>query len=78
MWTFFAVIAVGTGLAAEPAAQGSVATDRAALEAPYVATGGTSWTNSTNWKTEAPLGDWHGVSTDDDGRVRRLVSAATG
>ena len=67
-----AAAAVWTGLAADAAAQGSVAADRVALAALYDATGGESWTNSTNWKTTAPLGDWHGVTTDDDGRVTRL------
>ena len=43
-------------------AQGSVATDRAALEALYDATGGADWTASTNWKTGAALGDWFGVT----------------
>ena len=55
--------------AADAVAQGSVETDRAALEALYDATGGPAWTNSTNWKTAAPLGEWHGVTTDDTGRV---------
>ena len=41
-------------------AQSSVATDRAALEALYDATGGPSWTDSTSWKTDAPLGEWYG------------------
>ena len=49
--------------------QGSVETDRAALEALYDATGGADWTDSTNWKTDAPLGEWHGVTTDHAGRV---------
>ena len=53
-------------------AQGSVATDRAALEALYDATGGANWTTSTNWKSGVPLRDWHGVRTDSDGRVRRV------
>ena len=69
------LLAAGTlwaGLTADAAAQGSAATDRAALEALYDATGGARWTNSRNWKTQAPLGDWHGVSTDAAGRVRRL------
>ena len=57
------------GLAADAAAQGSVAMDRAALEALYDATGGQTWTNTTNWKTDAPLREWHGVSTDSSGRV---------
>ncbi len=42
--------------------------DRAVLAAFYDATGGPGWRVSTNWKTEAPLRDWHGVTTDDDGR----------
>ena len=68
------LVAVGAyaGLAANAVAQDSVATDRAALEALYDATGGQTWTSSTNWKTDAPLGEWHGVSTDASGRVRRL------
>ena len=43
--------------------------DRAALVALYNATGGPSWVNSDNWLTDAPLRDWHGVDTDDAGRV---------
>ena len=43
--------------------------ERAALEAFYDATGGPGWTRSTNWKTAVPLGQWHGVTTDVDGRV---------
>ncbi len=46
--------------------------DRAVLEALYDATGGAGWTDSTNWKTPAPLDDWYGVTTDADGRVSRL------
>ena len=66
------VVAICAGLAAGAAAQGTAATDRAALEALYDVTGGPGWIENTNWRTSAPLGDWHGVSTDDDGRVRRL------
>ena len=50
-------------------AQGSVETDRAALEAFYDATDGPNWTDSTNWKTDAPLSEWFGVTTDANGRV---------
>ena len=53
-------------------AQGTVATDRAALVALYDATGGANWTNSANWKTTEPLSRWYGVATDSDGRVTRL------
>lgn len=47
------------GFAAEALAQGSVATDRAALEAFYDATGGPDWSINTNWKTSAPLHPRH-------------------
>ena len=46
--------------------------DRAALVVLYHATGGPDWTNSDNWLTDAPLGEWHGVTTDPFGRVVRL------
>ena len=67
-----AVVIVWVGLAGDAVAQGSVASDRSALEALYDRTGGASWTNSTNWKTSAPLGDWYGVTTDASGRVTEL------
>ncbi len=53
-------------------AQDDAASDRAVLEALYDATGGDGWTNRTNWKTAARPGDWHGVTTDADGRVTGL------
>ena len=43
--------------------------DRFVLEAFHRATEGSGWTRSTGWLTDAPLGEWHGVETDDDGRV---------
>ena len=46
--------------------------DRAALEALYHATDGPNWTNSSNWTTGASLGDWHGVTVDNRGRVSAL------
>ena len=46
--------------------------DRAVLVALYDATGGTNWTNNTNWLTDAPMGQWHGVTTDVSGRVTQL------
>ena len=33
---------------------------------------GESWTTSTNWLSGAPLGDWYGVETNEQGRVTRL------
>ena len=67
-----AAVSLSGGLAAEVAGEGSPATDRAALEALYDATRGPEWTDSTNWKTAAPLGEWYGVTTDADGRVTEL------
>ena len=46
--------------------------DRAVLEALYHATGGPNWRNSTNWLTDAPLDEWAGVQTNDNGRVMSL------
>ncbi|MCY3664296.1 MAG: SUMF1/EgtB/PvdO family nonheme iron enzyme [Gemmatimonadetes bacterium] len=48
------------------------ATDRAALEALYHATNGDNWTNNNNWLSDRPLGEWHGVTADDKGRVVEL------
>ena len=57
---------------APPAASGSVKTDREALVALYNATDGENWRNSDNWLSDAPLGEWTFVQTDDDGRVALL------
>ena len=46
--------------------------DRAALEALYRATDGANWVDNTNWLSDAPLGDWYGVNTNDSGRVTGL------
>ena len=43
--------------------------DREILEAVYEVLRGSEWTNSENWLTNRPLGDWHGVTTDGEGRV---------
>ena len=73
-----AAVALWVGLAADAAAQGNAASDRAALEALYDATGGPGWTDSTNWKTSAPTGEWFGVSTDPAGRVTWLELPGNG
>ncbi len=46
--------------------------DRTALVALYNAADGPNWVNSEKWLTEAPLGEWYGVETDESGRVVRL------
>ena len=47
-------------------------TDRQALTAFYNATDGDNWLNNTNWLTDAPLSEWNGVSTNNEGRVVSL------
>ena len=73
-----ATAASWTAFAAGAAAQDGAASDRSTLEAFYDATGGESWTDSTNWKTETPLDTWYGVTTDTDGRVTRLELGENG
>ena len=53
------------------AVAGSPATDRAALMAFYKATDGDYWEEryKVNWLSNAPLGEWFGVTTDENGRV---------
>ncbi len=46
--------------------------DRAALAAFYEATDGPNWHNSENWLTDAPLGEWFGVTTNREGRLTWL------
>ena len=49
---------------------GSVASDRAALVALYNSTGGASWIIRTNWLSDRPLNEWHGVTTNRVGPRR--------
>ena len=46
--------------------------EQAALIALYDGTDGANWTNNTNWRTDAPIGTWYGVTTDADGSVTHL------
>lgn len=43
-----------------------------ALEAIYDALGGEGWAQSLNWKTDAPPGDWHGVTVNQVGVITGL------
>ena len=61
-----------TATTAPPAASGSADTDREALVALYNATDGAYWGFKDNWLSDAPLGEWYGVTTNDDGRVIEL------
>ena len=49
-----------------------ILSDRKILEIFYEATGGDEWGNNMGWLTDAPLDQWHGVGTDEDGRVTTL------
>ncbi len=52
---------------------GTAGTDRVALLALYAATDGPNWTVNSNWGSDEPLGAWHGVTTNDHGRVIDLA-----
>ena len=59
----------GTGLAQ---AQTNTSNDRDALVAFYNAADGPNWRTATNWLSDRPLGEWHGVRTDGNGPVTGL------
>ena len=43
--------------------------DRDILHVLYEATNGPGWEQSDGWLSDAPLGNWYGIETDDNGRV---------
>ena len=43
--------------------------DGAALAALYNAAGGENWLYSYKWLSDSPIGEWYGVTTDEEGRV---------
>ena len=53
----------------------TVSQDRAVLVEFYNATNGPNWNSNTNWNSSAPLDQWHGVTTDESGRVTGLSLA---
>ena len=63
------------GVAAPASAQDT--TDKDALVALYNATDGANWTTNTNWTSEQPLSEWHGVITLN-GRVVGLSLTRNG
>ena len=54
------------------ASAGDAATDRAALVALYNATDGANWRIKRNWLSNAPMGEWDGVTTNSDSWVTHL------
>ena len=66
---------------AAPALRASVqvrAAERAVLEELYASAGGSGWKRRDKWLSNAPLGDWYGVDTASDGRVRDIGLAYNG
>ena len=49
------------------------ASDRLALEALCKSCGGADWRVKDGWMTEAELGEWEGVTVDEEGRVVTLM-----
>ena len=47
--------------------------DRQVLVKLYDALDGENWTNNSNWLTERPIREWHGVTNDASGRVSGLL-----
>ena len=45
---------------------------REVLTALYHATGGSGWWYNENWLSDAPLDEWYGITTDEDGQVIRI------
>ena len=77
------VTAVGNGMADITATAGEASDmvsisvmgpspDRETLIAIYNATDGPNWTKQDNWLSEAPVGTWYGITTNDGGRVTKL------
>ena len=52
--------------------------DKETLVAFYNATNGPNWRFNENWLSDAPLGEWDLVTTNDDGRVIRLELSGEG
>ena len=66
------IAAVSRGARATVAVRVEDGNERDALIAFYRAAGGPSWRRSDNWLTDAPLGEWYGVTTGPNGRVTAL------
>ena len=73
-------VAVQRGQATATQPGSGTTADRAALVAFYEATGGNNsqWLMTDGWISDAPLGRWYGVTTNDDGRVTELELDANG
>ena len=61
------------GTAAVQDSAALIAADKAALVALYRATDGKNWYSNHKWLSDAPLTEWHGVRTNQAGRVTVLA-----
>ena len=59
----------GIAIAVAAPASTTRVSDRDVLLALYNATDGPNWRNQTGWNSQVPIGQWHGVTTDDQGQV---------
>ena len=79
MLAAFAVVCALVAFSRTPSAHASTpvptaaTTDRDVLVALYHATDGDNWRDSDSWLSDAPIGTWYGVTTDNSGRVIELV-----
>ena len=73
--TLVLLVSISTGLSVPTVtAQHDGSSDRAALVALYNATGGANWKNNTNWLSDAPISQWHGIFTNPtNGRITGIV-----
>ena len=58
--------------ASAPASPAVLAAEKAVLEALYTSAGGTGWDRRDQWGSSAAVGEWYGVDTAADGRVRKI------
>ena len=70
------ISAGGPGLLTQ--ARGQTVNDRDVLVTLYNSTDGPNWTDNTNWLSSMPLGQWHGVTTDEMGRVTEIFLVSNG
>ena len=66
------VTLTATATATTEVTDGNASDDKAVLVAFYNDTGGSDWTNNSNWLSDKPLSSWAGVTTDSNGRVTQL------
>ena len=70
-WSEWVSATTGVGPSV-PIPEPSDSVDRSALVALYDTTSGANWATNTNWNSDRPLGEWHGVETDANGRVTEI------